>query len=487
MGMNLECSLVEDLYPLYEEKELRPENHQAVNEHLKICENCRELYRKGSGFSELPLSTESGEEKLPKKVDDRIRLRFKLKRMKVVAALLAAIIIVTGINHYAANREKVAVLMDGVYQYSESLNEIVKNPYEITSNKGMLSYSANDIVDLDNELNWIERKNKSYPLLINSQEFDEMAAILEERKKQGLENKTDLKAIELLQGYSNTLFKRVQKEYREFHHGYSSYFEILDVAEIGEPIDKISELTYFYSRYHKLPSEMKLVNENELKKKIKTAFNVKNSDVKLEKTNPINENYGVYHFKLKQGKTNIDGKIDGYTGLIIFAENNSQRTHNKKPQNSEVVMKKAEKMLKAIYGQTANFDIKVESFDVQPKLYRLQYTPLSGKYQLNFPFESLFYIEFDAETGEFSQLSGEPSLPTNGFFLKNFEEKLTADTIENKAAQILGKKSKAIRKSIIYSTVSADYVLVHIFEGKENWIYINAETGIAESPYLPIH
>ncbi|MCM3693146.1 zf-HC2 domain-containing protein [Neobacillus niacini] len=481
--MKLNCSLVEDLYPLYEENELRPENRRAVEEHLQHCRECRELYQKGSGFSELSFSSE---ETLSKEVDDRIRIGFRLRRMKMIAALLAVVILVSGINQYAANREKVATLLDGVYLYAESLNEIAKNPYEIDRNGQFLSYAAEDIVDLDEELIWFERKNA--PLLVNSQELDEMAATLRERRNQGLEDETDLKAIELLQTYASTLFKHVGKEYNEFHHGYSSYFEFLDTEGIGNPISKINELAFFYNRYHKLPSEMKLIKEKNLKEIIRTAFNAEDGKVEFEK---MNDHYGVYRFDLQQGKTKIDGEMDGYSGIIVSAFNYGHQLNDQKPLEQREVMKKAEQMLKSIYGKTAAFEINVEQnkeeIEGQPNLYRFRFTPVAGEYKLHFPLGEPFVIEFDAGTGGFYMLSAQPALHSRELFSKNYQEKLSQASLETKAEQILGEPVKVIGTGIIYSTVSADHVLVHIFEGKEKRIYINAETGIVERPSLSFH
>jgi uncharacterized membrane protein YkoI len=476
MKMKLECGIVEDLYPLYEENELRPENRQAVEEHLQHCQKCSELYQKETGFTELHLSEES----LSKEVDGRIRLRFRLRRMKVIAALLATVIIVSGINQYAANREKVATLLNGVYLYAESLNEIAQNPYEIDHNGQLLSYAAEDVVDLENELNWFERK--SAPLLVNSQELDEMAATLRERKNQGLEDETDLMAIELLQKHTNTLFKHVAQEYNDFHHGYSSYFAFLDIEGIGNPIRKIEELAFFYNKYHKLPSEMKLIREKELNEIIRTAFNAKDGKVDLK-----NEDFGVYRFDLQDGKTKIDGEIDGYSGLIFSANSYGQQLNVKKPLNKEDVKVRAEEMLKAIYGESARFELKEEELDGEPNLYRFRFTPLVGKYKLYFPLGEPFVMELDAGTGEFYSLSAQPVLQSKEFFSKNYQVKRTQASLETKAEQIIGGKVKSVATGIIYSPIAADYVLVHTFEGEESRrIYLNAETGGVERPYLSI-
>jgi hypothetical protein len=477
--MKLDCSLVEDLYPLYEENELKQENRRAVEEHLKVCIHCSELYQKETGFSDVTLFPENEEEKFSKEVDDRIRLNFRLRRMKVIAILLATIIIVTGINRYAANREKVAQLMDGMYLYSESLNEIAMNPYE--SNSEYLSHSIDDIIDLDNELNWFERNsfnNTSYHLFVNTQVLDEMLYSIKERKSQGLQDETDVKAIELLKKHSNTLFQHVRSEYDSFHHGYSSYLEILDIDEIGEPINKIEELAYFYNTYHKLPSEMKLLDEKELKKKIRTVFNAENGKVKLEKT--TNDAPGVYRFEIN----GIHGVINGYSGIIFQADNSSLRLNDKKPKDKKEVMEKAKQLLKKIYGKNANFEIWHENIGGQPSINRFRFVPLAGEYRLHFQLSDPYYIQFDAGTGKFSTFSAKRPMITNEFFLKEYMEVLTPEAIESKAEQISGIKGKSIGKGIIYSTVTADYVLVHIFEGQENWVYINAETGIVERSYI---
>lgn len=478
--MKLDCCLVEDLYPLYEENELKPENRRAVEEHLKECSQCHELYQKGSGFSEVSLFPEDKEEKVSKELDDRIRLNFRLRRMKAIAVFLAAIIIVTGINRYAANREQVATHLNGMYSYSRSLNDIADRPYE-TNSELYLSDSIDDIIDLDNELNWLERNlfdNSSYNFFVDTEVFNEMLTSLKERKSQGLQDETDMKAIELLQKHSNDLFQHVQSEYDSFHHGYSSYLEILDIDGIGEPINKIEELAYFYNTYHKLPSEMKLLEEKELEKKIRTAFNAKEGKIKLKKSH----NYapGVYQFDIN----GIHGEINGYSGIILQADNISLQLNDKKPKDKKEVMEKAKQFVKKIYGENVHFEIWHENIGGQPSIYRFRFVPLAGEHRLLFQGSDPYYIQFDAGTGEFSSLSAMRPMITNEFFTKKYKEKLTKEAIELKAQQVSGINGKLIEKGIVYSTVSAGYVLVHVFEGDGNMVYINAETGVVERRYI---
>ena len=42
---NVTCSIVEDLLPLYMDGCCSKDSQQAVAEHMKTCEKCRETYR----------------------------------------------------------------------------------------------------------------------------------------------------------------------------------------------------------------------------------------------------------------------------------------------------------------------------------------------------------------------------------------------------------------------------------------------------------
>jgi hypothetical protein len=478
--MKLDCSLVEDLYPLYVEDELKLENRQSVDEHLKSCRSCSNLYQNGVGFSEEHLFQPNDQDPLPKKLDDQIRLTFRLRRMKIIVGFLLAVIIVTCVNRYAANREKVATLMNGMYLYSESLQEMAKNPYELDTNRQFIDYTMNDIMELDNELNWLERnplKNTSYNFFVNTQDLDEMAATLRERKKQGLEDDTDRKAIELLQKQTNVLYKHVRNEYDLFHHGYSSYFELLDVEGISKPISKIEELSFFYTRYHKLPSEMKLMKEKELKQKVTTVFDDKDGKVELKKS--LNDEPDVYLFVMKGAEQGISGKINGYTGNIFWAVNDSQPSTDKKPKSKKAIMENAKNLLQRMYGRNAEFQMKFVR-GVSEDIYRISFVPVASDQQLLFQSSDPFFTEFDAKTGELNMLSGKGPVFSKAFFSKTYKEVLSLEELERKAAKISGKKGKAVGKGIEYSTVSSDYVLVYVFEGKDTFIHINAETGVVE-------
>lgn len=489
--MKLSCTLVEDLYPLYEENEVSESSRLAIENHLRECEKCHALYQQGTSFSDLPLSSLK-EAEMTNKMDDRIRLRLKLMRMRMIALLFGAIIIVAGIQNYAANREKIADLLNGAYQYGELLKEIGENPYEMGMNREMMSYPADDIIDLENELYWFDRDPFSKaptPILVNTQEFDQMIAKLKQRKEQGLEDERDQKAKELLRTYTDSLFTQIQAEYDQFHHGYSSYFELFDLKAYSKPIRQINDLAYLYSKYHRVPTEMKLLSEPELEKVIGNALEMDTDELELKKS--YNRAPGVFTFELQVDNIEINGEIDGYTGILYSFSSQALKPETSHQISKAEAEKKAMRMVENIYGEPADFASSyekiTENMDLNSEIHRFKLTPKSGSDKLLFQSRGPFFIDIEAETGLIRNLSFEPAMDLNGFFAENYQQKFEPNALMSKAESISKEEIEYIETGIIYSTVSAKYVLVHVYKGPENWVYVNAETGIIEQPFVSGH
>ena len=87
---NVTCSIVEDLLPLYMDGCCSKDSQQAVAEHMKTCEKCRETYRHLQ--SDLPTianeTTDMRSEEIARSLSKRIRKR------KAAAAVFAVIFFV---------------------------------------------------------------------------------------------------------------------------------------------------------------------------------------------------------------------------------------------------------------------------------------------------------------------------------------------------------------------------------------------------------
>lgn len=84
---NVTCSIVEDLLPLYMDGCCSKDSQQAVVEHMKTCEKCRETYRHLQ--SDLPTisneTTDMRSEEIARSLSKRI------KKRKAAAAVFAVI------------------------------------------------------------------------------------------------------------------------------------------------------------------------------------------------------------------------------------------------------------------------------------------------------------------------------------------------------------------------------------------------------------
>ena len=87
---NVTCSIVEDLLPLYMDGCCSKDSQQAVVEHMKTCEKCRETYRHLQ--SDLPTianeTTDMRSEEIARSLSKRI------KKRKAAAVVFAVIFFV---------------------------------------------------------------------------------------------------------------------------------------------------------------------------------------------------------------------------------------------------------------------------------------------------------------------------------------------------------------------------------------------------------
>lgn len=92
--MKLDCDLIEDLLPLYEEELCSPASRRAVEEHLRDCEACRRL------TAQLPID----EPEVPPDADRAVKKSMKKVKHRWLASLLAAVLAVPlllmGFNQY---------------------------------------------------------------------------------------------------------------------------------------------------------------------------------------------------------------------------------------------------------------------------------------------------------------------------------------------------------------------------------------------------
>ena len=98
MKNDLTCEVVRDLLPSYVDGLTNDVSNQAVEQHMKTCENCRKLYREmrepmnGDEVSEIN-NEQKANFKVPSEIDYLKKIR-KKNRMRILAAVLIVVIAV---------------------------------------------------------------------------------------------------------------------------------------------------------------------------------------------------------------------------------------------------------------------------------------------------------------------------------------------------------------------------------------------------------
>lgn len=502
--MKLECQVVRDIYPLYEEGELSPEVKEAVDSHLLECTDCYTVFSNETGFNEL-LTGKTVTESLPKQLDDKIRLRFRLKRMTFIAILLLTVIIVSAVKDYMGSRDHIANAYHSLYLlsefFSQASNEVKTDQVEKTE---FLTERLFSIVEgtrpYEENLNFLERhqlKNSDYWLYLNQGELVDMLKILHLRHVQNDWNEQDEAAFDRLNAYFADYHKFVSEEYEEFHHGYSSYFVFSDTERLSGLFEKINNLSFYYNRFHKLPEDVRLKGKEELTVVLQEAFNIKNGEVDLQETSPLNEAIGVYQYSIKDSNKEFSGKIDGFTGQIIKGSLISHRlTEGKLIEQTEARIK-AISFLEGMYGN-GNVNLVLEgmnynvSSNVDLQVYSYSFIPVSGNKELHLPYEAKYLIHIDARTGEL--FSFHSPLFFSSAFVRVQTEEMSVD--KHMALKKFNPENEGVSVTyeglgIIWSMYSGTYAPVHILKsenGEETeTVYINSTTGLIDIPYVRLN
>ena len=94
--MKVTCKVIQDLLPLYHDSVCSPETAALVEEHLKDCEACQEVFHRLQDASSLPLPVSGKEER---KAEGLAKVKKALRKKRViVVSIVAAVVLVLGVS-----------------------------------------------------------------------------------------------------------------------------------------------------------------------------------------------------------------------------------------------------------------------------------------------------------------------------------------------------------------------------------------------------
>ncbi|WP_417899830.1 zf-HC2 domain-containing protein [Bacillus haimaensis] len=480
--MKLEHEVVLDLYLLYMENELSPAVKQAVDAHLSECEACSNTYQTGEGFFDHKKELENKE--VPNTVDDKVWLKIRLTRYKWITAVLIAIILTLLVTDYKSGREKLMLEFENYYRSQELLPvmfNIVKDQEhsDLEYVQGTVHQFFEATMALEEHINFIERyqlDKTEYYFCINTSNFNSMLEIMQFRFDQGMWSKTDEAAYKAIHRYFGDLNQVATTQYRKFKHGYSSYFELLDVEELDRFYKNINILSDSYTRFHKLPEELQPMGEKELTKMVAQILGVNEKKVELKKESTLNGNPYTYQFHI-EGK--YDGLIDGLNGQLLEAH--SYPTELDGPTLSrEETEEKVKDHVEKIYGSNLAYTlvpmgINTSNTSKDYKLYSFNIVPNYKGYPLYTPLEQGTVMIINARTGEINMFNHNPDVPSYKDIEKqHIEIAVPLETLN---------KQGVTETVMIYSAITGKFELVHMnpsLDYFEKGKFYSAKTGMEE-------
>ena len=330
--MKLECDVVQDLYPLFHEGELSPRVKKEVEEHLKECNACRNIYESGEGFIDTISNERVPSELAPsKKVDDKLKTKLKIRRLKSAILLLIGIFLLVFYIQFHDNRIAMQVDLTDEEQIVTNLmvnvESVPKGYFNAEEfNKGILllpEINKRLVGHLTPIENYPLKKDGYGALWMDLWPVENYATFLNERAKQGKWSAKDQEAynklVDLLKQYGTSMDKELQKVRGNSETlVFRSLFQPIDTKSFLTLTKKIDDLAYIYPTFNKFPEEMKAYPENQLRDELKKIFNLKDEKLTISTYGaPVSK----YTFKIEgkdsKGGIYYDGEVDYYTGEII--------------------------------------------------------------------------------------------------------------------------------------------------------------------------
>jgi hypothetical protein len=320
--MKLNCAVVNDLYVLYQEDELSLEVKDALEAHLKDCPDCSRIYEKGSGFTGLP---ETKELEPSKKMDEKIMLTLKIRKLKLAVIVVLIIFTITTLQGYANTRSHLIADMQRLEQplWHMHLNvDYVKDPHFGAWNMGTLLAQISDQNNLlHRNLNAYEkgilRKNDK-SLFLHSNLFY-VLDLLHQRSMAETFTERDELVLERISGYFSDAVALLTKTTNEYSAGGTPLtflrVDILSLAQIYEDINRLS-LTYY--SYNELPEETTLLADEELKDILISLFPTADSFELRGREQAAT--WGKITFVSKGKGSRHYGYLDPYTGDLISVD-----------------------------------------------------------------------------------------------------------------------------------------------------------------------
>lgn len=495
--MKLECEVVQDIYVLYQDNDLQPKVKKAVVDHLDICETCSHVYQEGTGFFDY-LPPEEVDLKSSQKVDNKILLKLKLRRMRIFLLFIISVFIIYSYFQYVEDRKSLLYELSSAEQTLNTMRFQVeaarseRGPYSSISS--LLSDFNEKTVRFKRHLNMLEKKRmESHPYQSNlSLSMNPFVYLLHQRYINENWTNRDEQALTQMYNYIEDYMKLLTEERLKLNN--LNEFNIrallvpIDVEEMLTLNQHIDYLAYTYSSFQKFPDEINILPKDEVISIIKELFDKPDANVNLHfnLSDEVIKGYGEYTFDLETQNSSYYGDIDAYTGVL-----RSFNGHNILTEGELISKQKAltniEAFLKRFMGAQMEYNIEDLGLNyhytsnVDNQLYSYHVTPMYHGYSLNTTLR--YYI--DARSGKLISMKNVEGHTYKPHLLYSEPQvKVNVDDGIEKLHEMDPDKTITYEKTLyIPSILTHQHELVHLFKINNQKHYMNARTGKEDIPY----
>ncbi len=483
--MKLDCSVVKDMYVLYNEGELSKEVKAAVEEHLKECPECGRVYECGEGFQDV---LAEAEKLLPsKKTDEKIMLALKVKRLKITVLFVLSVFMITSFQSYYSSRKHllsdISSAEHALWQIKLGMENVNTEAYAHYSDTLQFINDRSSIIKRN--LNFLEKRalNGSTQLFINPRLVN-LLDMLNKRYTSDSWSQTDEEVLQRLNENTLNAVKLLAIEKVALNNLQSNrlllFTQKTNVRELSEIYADINILTLTYYNYNKLPEEMTLAGEEELKDKLTSLFGT--GEVKLHPQREYTKTSGIVDFELKtEDEQRYHGTLDAYTGDIISVFTLTAE-YKGELLPREAVEENLAGFLKKLHKQDFEYDIEYSGINhnftsnVDHQLYTYTVTPIFNGFRVDYPMQ----IRMNARTGRLYSLDTHrgpvpASDVTDINILLPQQEALKGLELPRGTPAPFYKETVLIK-----SYLSGDIQPVHVYSHNHSMYYINAVTGKRE-------
>jgi hypothetical protein len=488
--MKLECSIVKELYVLYEAQEMSPDIKKAVEEHLNNCPDCTRFYQNSY---RLPDISSLAETQPSQKLDEKMSLKLKVSRLKAGVIFILAVFLLFINSNYNVKRQNLIsdyIRIANDISYLEQELRYMENA-EFPPNKWphTLLKLNDQFLNLERNLNFLEKGSlREIGQIDINTNYNNLLIKFVERALNGNLKEKDRKVVEIQGANLRNAVSIIRMEADRVSAAgalfpIGKYFSPSKLKEVKEAINRINETSLLYTMHDSLPGEISAKTEKELYEIAKIKVDTEGyTPLKTINFSLGGNGQGHLTFQGSDGREVLNVTLDGYTGRLI----DLGRVFFDPPTSGELlpvesVQEKSLELIKRAFGEgTYEVVYMGENYGTGRGDGSIAYTfHIYSKYKgiRLAPYAVLYY---DGRSGKllhgfmhnFENLQGSLSLS------ENFDH---VEALEN-AAKINSryKDYKYMEKLIIKSMVYGSYEVVYRYEKDNRPLFINARTGLIE-------